>query len=134
MVQVYDNIMRLPFGSIFKKYIQIFFLIRGYIPEGVDNSIAADLKTMTASFDITLPMAKTLFPTKSGYGLLILFFAIMLMAFFYLRNRRVQSSKNPLGRDSEFFWRCPDCQLANHVDHNKCQRCGSERIVPEKTR
>jgi hypothetical protein len=114
--------------------VQIFFLLRGYIPDDIDQAVAADLEDIMKSFTITLPISDSLFPTGSRYGLIILFFALALMAFFYMRNRKVQKSRNPLGGDSQFFWRCPDCRLANHIEHNRCQRCGAERTEAEKIR
>ncbi len=108
---------------------QIFYLMRGYITSKSDKSVSADLNDMINSFEITIPLSDSLFPKKSGYGYIILFIVIALMAFFYLRNKKVQNSKNPLGGDSKYFWRCPACQLANHVDNNTCQRCGAERLT-----
>ncbi len=113
---------------------QIFFLLRGYLPEYVDLVTTAELESIMNSFTITMPISDSLFPTGSGYGLIILFFAVALMAFFYMRNRKVQKSRNPLGGDSQYFWRCPDCRLANHIEHNKCQRCGADRTEAEKVR
>ncbi|RKX19825.1 MAG: hypothetical protein DRP51_06750, partial [Candidatus Zixiibacteriota bacterium] len=108
---------------------QIFYLLRGHKTSLSDESISADLNKMIGSFEITIPLSDSLFPRKSGYGYIFLFIAIALMAFFYIRNKKVQNSKNPLGKDSKYFWRCPACQLANHVDNNTCQRCGSERLT-----
>ena len=113
---------------------QIFYLLRGYETTLSDKSVAAGLNDMINSFDITIPLSDSLFPKKFGYGYVFLFIAIALMAFFYIRNKKVQNSKNPLGKDSKFFWRCPACQLANHVDNNTCQRCGSERLTDRATK
>ena len=108
---------------------QIFFLMRGYKTSLSGNSISAELDNMMSSFEITIPLSDSLFPKKSGYGYVFLFIFVALMAFFYLRNKRVQNSRNPLGGDSEYFWRCPACQLANHVEKRTCQRCGTERFT-----
>lgn len=110
---------------------QIFYLMRGYKTSVSDKSISADLENMINSFDITIPLSDSLFPKKPGYGYIFLFIFIVLMAFFYYRNKKVQESRNPLGGDSKFFWRCPSCQLANHVDKKTCQRCGAERLTDQ---
>lgn len=113
---------------------QIFYLMRGYKTSLSSKLVSADLENMINSFDITIPLAETLFPKSPGYGYIFLFIVIVLMAFFYYRNKKVQNSKNPLGRDSEHFWRCPTCQLANHVEKKTCQRCGAERFIDSAVR
>jgi len=110
---------------------QIFYLMRGYNTTLSDKSVKADLNEMINSFNITIPLSENLFPQKKGYGYIFLFIFIVLMAFFYFRNKKVQSSRNPLGGDSKYFWRCHDCQLANHIDNKTCQRCGSDRFIDE---
>ena len=108
---------------------QIFYLMRGYKSSLSDQVVSADLDNMINSFNITIPLADSLFPKSSGYGYIFLFIVIVLMGFFYYRNKKVQSSRNPLGGDSKYFWRCPACQLANHVNKRTCQRCGAERLT-----
>ncbi|MCP4706377.1 MAG: hypothetical protein GY865_17400 [candidate division Zixibacteria bacterium] len=108
---------------------QIFYLMRGYKTSASGQSISADLDNMINSFNITIPLSDSLFQKKPGYGYVFLFVVIVLMAFFYYRNKKVQESRNPLGGDSKYFWRCPDCQLANHVEKNSCTRCGTERFI-----
>jgi len=110
---------------------QIFYLMRGYQTSLSNKSVSAELEEMINSFVITIPLSDSLFPKKSGYGYIILFIVIVLMGFFYYRNKKVQSSRNPLGGDSKYFWRCRDCQLANHNDKKTCQRCGSERFLDQ---
>lgn len=108
---------------------QIFYLLRGYKTSLSDESVSVDLENMMSSFEITIPLSDSLFPKSPGYGYIYLFIVIVLMGFFYYRNKKVQGSKNPLGGDSKYFWRCPTCQLANHVDKGICQRCGAERLI-----
>ena len=110
---------------------QIFYLMRGYRSSHSDISTTTDLEKMINSFVVAIPLSDSLFPKKQGYGYIILFVVIVLMGFFYYRNKRVQSSKNPMGGDSKYFWRCRNCQRANHVDNKSCQRCGSERFVDQ---
>lgn len=108
---------------------QIFFLLRGYTPVNMAERPSPGPADIIASFKVTMPLADSLFPKSSNYGYFFLFFVILLMAFFYARNRKIQKSRNPLGGDSRYFWRCSSCQLANHIENHVCQRCGAERTT-----
>jgi len=128
------------FTEMMRKYIegiivreegdgQTMYLMMVRAPMARFDQIRPDALTVFSSFVITIPLSSVLFPRESQFGLVMLFIVIALMAFFFVRNRRIQRSRNPLGKSSANFWRCPSCGLANHIEHDRCNRCGSERLT-----
>ena len=86
-------------------------------------------KIVAKSFHITDEILPNLYPKPNFTKFLLIFIVIALCIFFFTRNRKIQRSHHPLGRDSASFWRCIACGRANHIDVRFCHRCGVERPV-----
>jgi hypothetical protein len=107
---------------------QVLYLIIGSAPENM-REVAADVFNRTiGSFEITANLSDDLYASQDFSTYLMILLILMLMVFFYTRNRRVQRSRNPLGKDSSSFWRCPLCGRMNHIHNDTCNRCGTDRI------
>jgi hypothetical protein len=96
-----------------------------------DDPAIATVRNLIGSAQIVEEIKNELYPTGNATGYLFALLLIALAAFFFARNRRIQNSRNPLGKNSESFWRCPQCRLVNHIDHDKCRRCGAVRPQSE---
>jgi len=107
---------------------QVLYLILAKAPAELDRIVLADFQSIISSFHIVEDLSQTLYPRRNLSPFLLIFLILLLTAFFFARNRRVQRSRNPLGRDSGNIWRCDSCGLANHVDSHNCSRCGRERV------
>jgi hypothetical protein len=125
-----------PMHRFYKGYIirrendgQFLYLIYAESPANEYRAVKSDLMSLIRTFDINMPTEENLFIRNNDARLLFVFIILGLMAFFFVRNRRIQRSRNPLGRDSNNFWRCPSCQRVNHIDHDICQRCGAHRPI-----
>lgn len=130
----------IDFNELMRRYVegiivrlknggQVLYLLSLKSPLSKFEGIQQEALTMFGSFMITTPVADNLFETDSPLGMLMLFIAVALMIFFFVRNRRIQRSRNPLGRNSEHFWRCRSCGLVNRTDHRTCNRCGAENAA-----
>lgn len=111
---------------------QVFYLLQAEAPDRIFDKVSADITTMMKSLEITSKLSDDLFPKGVDYGYFLLMLVMAALVFFFVKNRKIQRSRNPLGRNSQHYWRCPTCQLVNHVDSQSCQRCGTERVL-EKT-
>jgi hypothetical protein len=103
---------------------QLLFLIKAVTPQEQYELSRGDINLLLHSFQINDPLEDEFFVHLNTTPYFLIFFIILLTAFFYVRNRRIQKSRNPLGRDSGHFWRCPKCRLVNHINSQNCQRCG----------
>ncbi len=103
---------------------QVLYLIKAVTPQASYELSEADINLLLHSFRFTEPLAEEFFVRTDLAPYLLMLLIFMLTAFFYARNRRVQKSKNPLGRNSRNFWRCPKCRLVNHIQSRSCHRCG----------
>jgi hypothetical protein len=130
--QEYQNRLQ---GTIFRRADgrQLMYLLLAKAPKKSYPTALAAFEKIALSFEITAPRHDSLYPRRTFGMYFLLLFILILSAFFFARNRRVQRSKNPLGRDSNSFWRCPDCRRVNHIDHDHCSRCGQERIITTRT-
>jgi len=109
---------------------QVLFLIKAVTPQDLYELSRGDLNLILYSFHFTDPLDKEFYVRTNMIPYLLMLLIFLLTAFFYARNRRVQNSKNPLGRDSGNYWRCPNCRLVNHINNKSCQRCGwQNRII-----
>ncbi|UCD18498.1 MAG: hypothetical protein JSV44_06210 [Candidatus Zixiibacteriota bacterium] len=108
---------------------QTLYLIQTRVPFESAVLYRSDINQTVSSFRITLDLADDVFPADNASKYLYILIILLLTAFFFARNRRVQRSKNPLGRDSSSFWRCRTCSRVNHIEHPHCQRCGAERVI-----
>jgi len=111
---------------------QALYLITASAAPDIFEKIRPRIDTLMNSFTITAPLADELYSRRSFMPYLMILLVIALTALFYSRNRRVQKSRNPLGKDSGSFWRCASCGLVNHIDSNNCNRCGREKIAADK--
>lgn len=121
------------FGNT-EKFGQVLYLLQHKSEIQPDAMLAANLEQLFASVVITEPLTDDIYPPDHGLNYLYVLILLMLAAFFFTRNRRIQNSRNPLGRDSEHFWRCPGCRMINHDDHTQCRRCGTARPLPADIR
>jgi len=103
---------------------QVLYLIKAVTPQESFDLSEADINLLLHSFRITEPLAEEFYVRMNITPFLLMLLIFLLTAFFYARNRRVQKSKNPLGRDSGNFWRCPKRRLINHIHSQSCNRCG----------
>ncbi len=103
---------------------QVLFLIKAVTPQESYEISRGDISMLINSFRFTEPLEKQFFVHTNLAPYYLMVFIIILTAFFFIRNRRIQKSKNPLGRSYGNFWRCPKCRLVNHIDSHTCQRCG----------
>ncbi len=113
---------------------QVLFLMHYKDSGPFDSVTTADLDTIFKSARIVGPFADSLYPPDHSLNYLYVLLLLMLAAFFFMRNRRIQNSRNPLGRNSEHFWRCPECRLINHNENAQCRRCGAVRPESENIR
>ena len=104
-------------------------MLQAEAPDRIYDEVNGDITAMMKSLEITSRLSDALFPKGVDYGYFLLFLVLVALAFFFVRNRKIQRSRNPLGRNSQHYWRCPTCQLVNHVDSQSCQRCGTERVL-----
>lgn len=127
-------------GLLVRKYIegiivradgngQILFLLSASAPLSEFDRVVQTARQVFGSFKITLALDDTLFQKQSSLALIMLFLVMVLMAFFYIRNRKIQSSRHPLGRVSANHWRCKSCGLVNHIESRTCNRCGAENVT-----
>jgi len=108
---------------------QILYLMVAEIPSDLYEQKSPAISEIVNSFKITTPLAEHLYPKRDFFGYLFLLLILAITAFFYARNRRIQKSNNPLGRDSGNFWRCPSCRKINHKENRSCSRCGEPRAA-----
>ncbi len=120
---IYHIIIRGVLGRLAENG-QVLYLIKAVTPQELYELSESDINLLMHSFHFTEPLAEEFFVRIDLAPYLLMLLIFMLTAFFYARNRRVQKSKNPLGRDSGNFWRCPKCRLANHIHSQSCHRCG----------
>lgn len=113
-----------------KKSGQTLYLINYNDHRKPDENLVANLDYLFQSASITEPLEDDLYPSDGGLNYLYVLILLALAAFFFARNRRIQNSFNPLGRNSEHFWRCPSCRMINHNDSGQCRRCGTPRPRP----
>lgn len=106
---------------------QLFYLIIAQAPEEKYSSVQPAFKTIINSFVINENLAERLYVGRDFLPYLLILLIMALTVFFFARNRRIQKSRHPLGKDSSSFWRCPKCGLANHIELMYCNRCGEER-------
>ncbi len=107
---------------------QLFFLIKFDYPENLEYESQKIFKEIVSSFQINEPLENKLYSGINILPYVLILLILVLIAFFYGRNRRIQRSKNPLGLDSNAHWRCIHCNLVNAVELSKCDRCGRERV------
>jgi len=108
---------------------QILYLLSASAPLSEFDRVGQIARQVFGSFEITVPLDDTLFQKQSSLALIMLFLVLVLMGFFYIRNRKIQRSRHPLGRISANHWRCKSCGLVNHIDSHTCNRCGAENIT-----
>ena len=113
---------------------QVLFLMHYKDSGPFDSVTTADLETIFNSAGIVGPFGDSLYPSDHSLNYLYVLLLLMLAAFFFMRNRRIQNSRNPLGRNSEHFWRCSECRMINHNDNAQCRRCGAVRPESEPSR
>jgi hypothetical protein len=106
---------------------QTLYLIVVISPENYFETVQGDINLIMQSFRLTDLFAEQLYKKRSITPYLLIFLILALTVFFYSRNRRIQKSNNPLGRDSSNFWRCSNCRKSNHIDKSLCSRCGHPR-------
>ncbi len=106
---------------------QLFYLIIAQAPEEKYKSVQPAFRTIINSFVINEKLAERLYVGRDLLPYLLIFLIMALTAFFFARNRRIQKSRHPLGKDSSSFWRCIKCGRANHIELLYCSRCGEER-------
>jgi len=111
---------------------QTLYLIVAISPENYFDTVHADINNIMLSFRLTDYFAEQLYKKSSLTPYLLIFLIIALTVFFYSRNRRIQKSDNPLGRDSNNFWRCTKCRKNNHIGNSFCSRCGHSRDTLSK--
>jgi hypothetical protein len=108
---------------------QLFYLMISAAQPEVYEQVLPQFQIITGSMRITEKLAPELY-TKSNFAVYVLLVVIAgLSLLFFARNRRVQRSANPLGKDSANFWRCLSCGRMNHIESRYCHRCGAERNV-----
>lgn len=110
---------------------QTLYLLIASAPEDLYQTSIGDINLVKHSFRITEYFADELYDRTSISSYLLVLLIMALIVFFFARNRRVQKSTNPLGRDTGNFWRCHSCRQINHVEHKTCRRCGHEREIPQ---
>jgi hypothetical protein len=113
---------------------QTLYLLEYKDAAAPDAPLAANLERLFESALLTETALDDIYPSDAGLNYLYVIILIGLAAFFFARNRRIQNSRNPLGRSSEHFWRCPNCRMINHNDKAQCRRCGSLRPEPQNIR
>ncbi|MBN2227323.1 MAG: hypothetical protein JW763_08155 [candidate division Zixibacteria bacterium] len=106
---------------------QVLYFTQARLPINASKRLQNKAKAVLTTFRITEPIDENVYPAQREGVAMYVLLVMALTAFFYARNRRIQRSKNPLGRDSAYFWRCPLCRRVNHVDHDTCRRCGTSR-------
>jgi len=106
---------------------QVLYFSQARLPANASKRLKNKVKAVMTTFRITEPIDERVYPAQSESVAMYVMLVMALAAFFYARNRRIQLSKNPLGRDSDNFWRCPLCRRVNHIDHDTCRRCGTNR-------
>ncbi len=106
---------------------QVLYFSQARLPANASKRLQNKVKAVMTTFHITEPIDEQVYPAQSEGVAMYVLLVMALTAFFYARNRRIQRSKNPLGRDSSNFWRCPLCRRVNHIDHDTCRRCGTCR-------
>jgi len=109
---------------------QVLFLIITSADADRYGMLLPELNLLLNTFEITDAHLGVLYPRRSLTPYLLILFFFILIALFYARGRRIQRSKNPLGRDSGNFWRCGSCRKVNHIENSHCSRCGRERTEP----
>jgi hypothetical protein len=107
---------------------QVLYLIIGAAPRKNYEAVLPQFKIVSMSLQITEVLSPDLFPSQSLFKYFLILVVIGLTLFFFKRNRRIQKSHNPLGRDSVNFWRCGSCGRVNHSETRFCHRCGAERV------
>jgi hypothetical protein len=113
---------------------QVLYLIIAEAPKDRYEQIFPQFLLVANSFQIVRDLMKGLYP-GGGFSTYVLVLVLFLLAvFFFARNRRVQKSRNPLGRDSSSFWRCRSCGRVNHTENSHCNRCGRERADANSVR
>ena len=117
-------------GTICRKAAdgQVLYLIIGAAPSKNYEAVLPQFKIVGSALRITEELSPDLFPSQNLFKYFLILVVIGLSIFFFGRNRRVQKSRNPLGRDSVNFWRCGSCGRVNHSETRFCHRCGAERV------
>jgi len=108
---------------------QVLFLMIASAPEDMYGAAFPEISVISKSFHVTAQIMPNLYPRTNMVKFLLIFIVIALSIFFFTRNRKIQRSSNPLGRDSSNFWRCTNCGRVNHNDARFCHRCGAERPI-----
>lgn len=108
---------------------QVLYLIIAESPKESYEFFQGDINLLLHSFRITEQLSDELYVKRNFSSYLMILLIFLLIVFFFSRNRRIQKSKNPLGRDSSHFWRCPSCHRVNHFDNLQCGRCGKAREI-----
>lgn len=119
-------------GTVIKSLTgnQVFYMILAQAPQYRYDELLDDFNLIINSFAINEPIADNLYVSRDIMPYLQILLILALVIFFFARNRRIQKSRNPLGRDSATFWRCPYCRKVNHVELVQCSRCGQSRPQP----
>jgi len=107
---------------------QVLYLIISECPEDFSAGLSPIFRRQVASFQITERLFDKLYPKQNLGTFLLVLLILLLTVFFFARNRRIQNSKHPLGRDSSSFWRCSSCGRVNHLDNYYCGRCGAKKV------
>ncbi len=110
---------------------QVLYLIVVMAPPEIFDAIRPQINVLTNSFRIDETLAEEFYPRRNFSPYMMILLILALSALFYSRNRRVQKSRNPLGRDSGSLWRCSLCGRANHIDNEACSRCGTVRVAAD---
>lgn len=107
---------------------QALYLLIAEAPSDIYYHVLPSFLMSIRSFHITATTAPKVLFSAGIFKYFLIGLLIILMIFFFTRNRRVQKSFNPLGADSHNFWRCASCGRVNHNDVHFCNRCGAARV------
>ncbi len=132
-----DNYLYLKVKGLFcnvSETGQVLYLLQYEVNAKPDSFTINEIAQFFDSAMITAKLEDSLYPPDHSMNYLYVLLLLMLAAFFFMRNRRIQNSRNPLGRSSEHFWRCPECRMINHNDNAQCRRCGAVRPEAQPTK
>jgi len=110
---------------------QVLYLTIASAPPGEFETLRSQVHNLMNSLDFSDKLAAEFYPRRFISPLIMILMILALSVLFYTRNRRIQKSRNPLGKDSRGFWRCSSCGRVNHTGSNRCGRCGKERTAAE---
>ena len=108
---------------------QTLFLFVAEAPADLYYMVFPNFLLTVRSFQVTASTNPKVFASAGAFKYFLILLLIGLTIFFFARNRRVQRSFNPLGADSNNFWRCASCGRVNHNDIHYCHRCGAQRVI-----